>query len=239
MIFTTSDGVPYQRVMGHCADTRSPFWQIDINEVTRVIALYNGGSFHVDGSTEDCYAPGTGSYVGYYHHSDYSPSDWTIDMDELLRLVQFYNSAGYTLAPASEDGFAPLARGGERADGLDVPEAVLTAKAGIQKIEKNLVEVTCQITPEEYASITALGLAIELQHDCVFRGVVAGSTPYVSKVSPDGERAELIWVDVPHLPMTFTYRMEVSGNTKEIPPVGHELVFRTSGSEVRTRFSME
>lgn len=238
MVFTSVDGIPYERVMGHCADTRAPFWQIDIDEVNRALVLYNSVSFHIDGSTKDCYAPGGGSYAGYYHHSDYNPADWTIDLDEILRLIQFYNSAGYTLAPESEDGFAPVSRGGEQAAGLDEAAPAITAVADWQGKPDNLVEVFCRIESDGPIPVSALGLAIELPRGAVFHGVVAGAEPYVSKADPAGERIEMVWVDVPPLPMTVTYRMELPAGSGDISEFAHELHYRTFGPAARTRFAV-
>ena len=90
----------------HSADS-SRDGSFSLSEVLRVIQFYNAGAYHLDSSTEDGYAPGTGETGGTYHDADYAPADWHIGLVELLRLIQLYNLGAYNTAPGSEDGFAP------------------------------------------------------------------------------------------------------------------------------------
>jgi hypothetical protein len=103
------DSEPY-----HSSDYRAPWWQIDLNELLRIIQFYNSGAFHCAPVTEDGYAPGPGMQDCPAHHSDYAPENWKIELSELLRVVQFYNSGGYHPCLGSEDGYCPGQAAGAR-----------------------------------------------------------------------------------------------------------------------------
>lgn len=89
----------------HSADVSSDF-RFDLQEVLRVVQLYNTGAYHCDPDTEDGFAPESGSRDCTPHDSDYNPTDWRISLSELLRLIQLYNLAGYHPDENSDDGFA-------------------------------------------------------------------------------------------------------------------------------------
>jgi len=99
--------VPEQGAECHSADTDHS-WSMDIAELSRLITFYNAGSYHVDGTTPDGYAPYDGPQDEPPHDSDYSPQDWVISIPEISRLVTFYNAGGYGLNPATPDGYEPL-----------------------------------------------------------------------------------------------------------------------------------
>ncbi len=90
----------------HSADTDHD-WRITLNELLRVIQLYNGGAYHWSESSEDGYAPGAGTVLdGWNHQADYS-NNWRIELEELLRMIQLYNSESryYYISDRSEDGY--------------------------------------------------------------------------------------------------------------------------------------
>lgn len=91
----------------HSADTTDD-WRISLEEVLRVIQLYNAGEYHCDPSEPDGYAPGVGARTCSPHDADYSPADWRISLTELLRMIQFYNApyGAYHRNETTEDGFA-------------------------------------------------------------------------------------------------------------------------------------
>jgi Tol biopolymer transport system component len=97
----------------HSADTDFD-GHVGIQEVLRVIQLYNSGGFQcaqLTGETEDGFVPSMGnSRRCHPHDSDYSRQDWVISLSEMIRLVQLYNSNGYEYCPqlGSEDGFCTL-----------------------------------------------------------------------------------------------------------------------------------
>lgn len=89
---------------------------IDIDELLRVIQLYNSLEYYCAGvgeESEDGYLPGPGANrTCSPFDTDYAPQDWSISLDELLRAIQFYNFLGYHYCPAefTEDGFCPRRR---------------------------------------------------------------------------------------------------------------------------------
>jgi hypothetical protein len=90
------------------ADIDADF-QINLNELLRVIQLYNAGAFHCEAGQEDGFATGTGDILCVAHSSDYAPQDWIIQLSELLRLVQFFNVGDYRPCDG-EGGFCPGAK---------------------------------------------------------------------------------------------------------------------------------
>ncbi|MFM1919711.1 MAG: hypothetical protein RLZZ303_1345, partial [Candidatus Hydrogenedentota bacterium] len=84
---------------------------ITLDELLRVIQLFNGGAYYCDPESEDgvSLAPVTEGEEAArdcpFHTGDYNPANWTIELTELLRIVQFFNLGGYAPCPESEDGF--------------------------------------------------------------------------------------------------------------------------------------
>jgi hypothetical protein len=91
----------------HSLDTNANN-QVDLNELLRVIQLYNGGAFGCALDTEDGYAPDVADIQCTAHSGDYNPQDWKLSLSELLRIVQLYNVQGFAPCPESEDGFCPV-----------------------------------------------------------------------------------------------------------------------------------
>lgn len=99
--------------------------RIDLEEIVRVIALYNTrngstrtGAYRVDSAGEDGFAPeptrasGAAPALANYHTADVSPRNGRIDLAELTRVIELYNSrSGTTRTGAyfargdTEDGF--------------------------------------------------------------------------------------------------------------------------------------
>lgn len=75
----------------HSADLNGD-WVIDIDELSRVINLYQAGSYHVE--ENGGYGIGEGSQDGMTHSADLN-SDWVIDIDELGRVINLYQAGGY------------------------------------------------------------------------------------------------------------------------------------------------
>jgi hypothetical protein len=96
----------------HSAD-RNEDGVIALQELLRVIQLFNSPQYHCALATEDGYAPDAGPQACVPHSSDYLPQDWRINLSELLRLVQFYTIGGISACtgPHSEDGFCPNSPG--------------------------------------------------------------------------------------------------------------------------------
>ena len=83
---------------------------ISLEEILRLIQLYNALGYSCGTGTEDGYQPGPGARDCTPHSSDYLTPDWAIDLDELMRILQFYNAGAYEPCEGSEDGFCPVFR---------------------------------------------------------------------------------------------------------------------------------
>ena len=91
----------------HDADSDGDF-RIELDELLRVVQLYNSPGYSCDAAGEDGYRPGpAGGTSCTPHDSDYAPRDWAIGLSELLRVIQMFNADGYTFDPYSEDGYRP------------------------------------------------------------------------------------------------------------------------------------
>ncbi len=105
----------------HSADYNRNFF-IDLNELLRVIQLYNRGEYCCDADSDDGYKPlpepddrdQSCAQTCIPHNADYDSAsgsnmqNWEIELPELMRIIQFYNThAGYHPDAASEDSFAP------------------------------------------------------------------------------------------------------------------------------------
>ncbi len=84
--------------------------RIDLQELLRVVQLYNSGELHCDPDSEDGYAPGAGIRDCLRYPAD-TQLDWQVNLGELLRVIQLYNSDGYRYCPdvVSEDGYCFVA----------------------------------------------------------------------------------------------------------------------------------
>jgi len=184
-------------------------------ELTRVVQFYNTGGYHNASGTEDGYAPGTGTITAY-HDSDYSPKDGKISLSpELTRLVQFYNTGGYHIASGTEDGFAPGAASG-------VTSVHLAAAGGTLKGVRTFnpstyrgsptIDVSIEISVSGQEDISSLYVSEVLPEGWTFDSMVT-SVP-VNMYSGASRTLELVWIDMPTLPYTLTYRVKVPSNAK-------------------------
>ena len=104
--FQGCDGIAHDGIP-HSADMNGD-WQISLEELLRVIQLYNSHGYSCNPASPDGYQPGDGPRDCAPHDSDYITQDWKISLSELLRLIQLYNVTGYRPDPASEDGFQAI-----------------------------------------------------------------------------------------------------------------------------------
>ncbi len=101
------EGESVAPVRTHTSDYAPTDGVISLNELLRLIQIFNSGEFSCAPGSEDGYTLGAGYHSCPGHDSDYAPTDWNISLNELLRAIQFFNSGGYFSADATEDGFAP------------------------------------------------------------------------------------------------------------------------------------
>lgn len=83
-------------------------WRISVGELLRVVQMYDAGSYHCDGSSEDGFAPGSGDDSCAPHHGDLGAQDFVFDVQELLRLVQLFHAPGYGRDLLTDDTFVPV-----------------------------------------------------------------------------------------------------------------------------------
>jgi hypothetical protein len=100
-------------IVYHSGDYNPSDLKITMNEMLRLIQLFNAGGYHCDSKSEDGYAPEKMETLTTcpFHSSDFAhdgiESDWIIDNIELNRFFQLYNSDGYVPDQNSIDGFRP------------------------------------------------------------------------------------------------------------------------------------
>jgi hypothetical protein len=100
-------GAEGEPATGHAAD-RDADGRIGLDELLRVIQLYNSLEYACDPLGEDGYAPGPGVRDCLPHSADYAPPDWRLSLSEVLRVIQIFNALGYAECSGAEDGFCPL-----------------------------------------------------------------------------------------------------------------------------------
>lgn len=88
----------------HRADTED-FGVFRLNELLRVIQLYNVGRLGCAEGTEDGFEVGGIDTGCQPHSSDYAPQNWSLSLSELLRAVQLFSLGPYQPCEGGEDGF--------------------------------------------------------------------------------------------------------------------------------------
>ncbi|MBI1317539.1 MAG: hypothetical protein GC168_01135 [Candidatus Hydrogenedens sp.] len=97
----------YPPAGAHTADTDCDL-SFGLNEVLRIIQLYNAGRFHCGAGPEDAYSTGQGNVIDCArHNADFQTPAFSISLSELLRMLQLYNLGGAVPCDTSEDGFCP------------------------------------------------------------------------------------------------------------------------------------
>jgi hypothetical protein len=83
--------------------------RIGMQDLLRVVQLYNMQGYHCDDASEDGFAGGAGDTACMRHSADFGGAEFKIDLTEVLRQVQIFNYDGGTYHPCfgSEDGFCP------------------------------------------------------------------------------------------------------------------------------------
>lgn len=190
-------------VLAHSGDTLTPFWEITLTELMRVIQFYNSTGYHTEVGTEDCYGAGAdaSNRDGYRHNADYQNPAWEVNLTEVNRFSAYYTAGGYVFAQGTDDGFAPA--GQRNLDGvrLTVPATRMTAV----REESGLIEVPVRIAKAGTGEVLALGLRERIPAGWKFSSLCKGDLPYNVKVCSDGT-LEFFWLDMPsEWPVEFTY----------------------------------
>jgi len=88
----------------HRADTGN-FGVLDLDELLRVIQLYNAGAHQCAENTEDGYKVGAEDQDCQPHSTDFEDADFSLNLSELLRTIQIFAIGGYSSCESSGDGF--------------------------------------------------------------------------------------------------------------------------------------
>lgn len=81
---------------------------LSLNELLRVVQLYNAGAYHCEGGTEDGYGLKAGTQACTRHQADYQSPAYSISVSELLRFIELYLATEYGRDLYSDDTFMPL-----------------------------------------------------------------------------------------------------------------------------------
>lgn len=114
----TAGLAPVAHANPHSGDYREPFGAFTLEELLRIIQLYNFGGYGCDVESEDGFSTAGLPCEGAFHDGDYLPPFGQFTLSEVLRVIQFYNAGGYSLDcdGASEDGFLVTLSGLESCD---------------------------------------------------------------------------------------------------------------------------
>ena len=111
----------------HSADYQLPAWALDAVEISRVLAYWRAGGYHVDSAGLDGYAPGAGDTNGCPHSADYRPPWWRLDGLETARALAYWRGDCFEINPAGPDGYVPGCGGGGLHAG-DFPAKAILSK---------------------------------------------------------------------------------------------------------------
>ena len=216
-IWADSQGMPAEETIGgetsiwkgklyHSGDYSPANWKFDMIEMVRLSQLYRAGGYHVDTTSADGYAPGSGSQNGETHSGDYSPANWKFDMIEMVRLSQLYRAGGYHLDSSTADGYAP----GVEAAAVAASESAVevNARRTIGEIGDTM-DISITIAGE--GTLAALSLVEILPDGWTFNSMVEDGGMDIKPESGATGNLEFLWFmsEVPELPFTVTYRVNV------------------------------
>lgn len=83
-------------------DYMAPQGKLNLQEILRVVQLYNARFYGCGNGTEDSFAPFSRAQSCTPHPLDSQSQDWSLSLSELLRAVQFYNLGGYHYCAGGE-----------------------------------------------------------------------------------------------------------------------------------------
>jgi len=95
----------------HAADTNHDA-ALSLEELLRVVQLFNASGFYCESGTEDGYSLTGDDRACALHSADYELPHWQLSLSELLRQIQIFRAASYGCSPTTEDGFQPGASTG-------------------------------------------------------------------------------------------------------------------------------
>ena len=142
----------------HDADYELPYWVIDGLEVSRTLAYWRAGAYHIDPATPDGYSIGPGNTNGALYTADYESPFWQIDGSEVNRVLAYWRAGAYHPDVAGWDGYAP---------GPMVPTAVLPAPMAVVAFSSPNFSYT-----ESAADLYTAGATVQITNSVVYNGTL-------------------------------------------------------------------
>ena len=207
------------------ADYEPSFWVLDAAEVSRVLAYWRAGAYHIDPTGLDGYAAGTGSTSGSKHTADYATPTWAISGAEANRILAYWRAGGYHKDASGVDGFAP-----GRPAGL--------ASAGSTRDASSCITAVHQEAPATYRAGDSITVVNQVAYSekpiaLLWRPRLPAGWK-IASVSGDGNPeiigGEILWTDeIPSSPIRMAYRVETPADQTGLQDIGGELDTYASG----------
>lgn len=96
------------------------------------------------------------------------------------------------------------------------------------------VDITVTLEKEGTKVIRALGIQELLPEGWTFDGVVNGIKPDLSPPPGRTPLLEFAWFNIPSFPTSFTYRVRVPNDFKDVSEIQGQTLYRADGGELRT-----
>lgn len=200
----------------HSGDTNRDN-RFSLGELLRELEIYTATPAHeysCDSWWVDGYGLGPGDHTCGPHSGDWDGgADWHISTNELLRMIELFSATAthaYCADPSNpEDGFrtGPCGKDGDgkAAPGGGIP--VLTMVRAISRQSDDSLLVTISYRAEDFSRISAMALEewppLQYQYVEVVSGAAPGILPKPGAVG----KLEFVWVGVPAVADSFTYRL--------------------------------
>ncbi len=206
------------------ADYQPTFWVLDAAEVSRVLAYWRAGAYHVDSAGLDGYATGAGSTSGSRHTADYAAPAWSISGAEANRILAYWRAGGYHKDASGVDGFAP-----GRPVGLASTHATSDPSPCITTVH--------QEAPATYRAGVAIAVVNEVTYAekpiaMLWRPRLPAGWR-IASVSGDGNPEilgdEILWTgEIPPSPIRMIYRVQPPADEAGLRAIGGELAAYTT-----------
>ncbi|MCE9613036.1 MAG: hypothetical protein K8T26_02085 [Lentisphaerae bacterium] len=187
----------------HSADYRAANWEIDGQEVNRVLAYWRAGGYDAHAGSRDGYsptnAPGSLLSTTGWHSADYAEPRGSISAAEAARVLAYWSSGGYHVEAAGLDGYAPMAPG-PTPTGVDGAASI--EQLGPASYEPSGVVVVTNIVTYD-GGLLALYARPTLPEGWVIESVSGDGDPEV-------QRGDVLWTQgVPPSPIRLTLTLRV------------------------------
>ncbi len=121
---------------------------------------------------------------------------------------------------------------------LSEPEAEITMTRQIANggtaVPGGTLTITILLEKKGAKTIRALGIQELLPDGWSFDGVIEGAKPDLTPPPGRTPLLEFAWFNIPPFPISFTYRVKVSKDFKEVAEIQGQTLYRADGGELRT-----